>query len=143
MTGAIIKNLVAVALSAASVFMMWLGSDTLEEARVAAGSTFEIPTHLIALSGLYFLLAGSLFTIVLTHRSKKDPHVSYLLAAAIIPTAAVVLPLLAYEGVGIDLQRIRWILSPSLQSAAAFAIGSVLTTVLWRLIGKLQPVAPK
>lgn len=93
------------------------------------------------MASFYFVLAGAVFTIVLTHRSKKDRHISYLVSAALIPVVVIAVPLLWYEGIDISLGQAPWVLSVGVQAAAAVVLGSILTTVLWRLIGKITPDA--
>lgn len=129
------KYALAIAMSFLSAFLMWLGEERFEAARIEAGSTFEIPTLTILGGTALFILAGAAFSVVLMIRAKRDRRFGYLATAAIVPLLIVAIPYLWYEGVFGLQSWLLWIESPFVQGASSFATGAVAANLMWRVTG--------
>lgn len=124
------RLLEGLALGALTVLVFWGGNHVL----VRAQQTFEFQYAQIALAQAIWFAAGGVLAIVLElgRRRRDSSGVAHLVGGAIFPLLVIAVFWLWVSPAQISVRPFQWILSLSVQTAAAVSAGVLLTAAALR-----------
>jgi hypothetical protein len=128
------RLLEGLALGALTVLVFWGGNHVLVRAQQVMGSTFEFQYAQIALAQAIWFAAGGVFATVLElgRRRRDSSAVAHLVSGAIFPLLVIAVFWLWVSPAPISVRPFQWILSSSVQTAAAVSAGVLLTAAVLR-----------